>query len=684
MRSAGAIIRDQSIGASMEYRRDIDGLRAVAVLAVVFFHAKVPGFSGGFVGVDVFFVISGYLITGLILSDIAARRFSLLNFYQRRIKRIVPALLVVYLASSVLATLLMLPSDIRDFARTLGTSALFVSNIDFYQQAGYFEAPSELKPLLHTWSLSIEEQFYLVWPLTCAVLATTMRRFRQLAALAWTAGAASLVAWLALTYYGQGNAAFFLTPSRVWELMLGAVLALSHGRRPIAPTTAETLAAVGALLIVIAVSAPLQSHPLAACLALPACAGAAMLILSGIDRWTLVSRLLSLSPMVGIGLISYSLYLWHWPLLTFGRYHLDRPLHWDEIAVILGLSLLAAVVSYRLVERPLRRMTAFRAGHVVAAGALCLVAVALASNRMEKDRGWALHLDPAIRHLDATARSRNIHQSKCFGQTGDFGTDAACTFGRRAPGASFDLAVFGDSHANHYVPAISVLAEAAGVSGRHITLGACPALLGSFEIDSQFGSRARCPALPEAMVRFVEQNPGLRLVVLAQAWSQYAGKLLFTEGGRRWTIYLLGTRDDERSESRSSEILRRSLEQTLDYFESKGIQVLLLGEVPPLARDPVRCIANAIRQHRPHDACGRARSEVQRVIGETEALLASLARGRKNVFFFSPSDAMCDQQWCNVELDGVYMYRDDGHLNKIGAERLAQAMRLPERLLAEQ
>jgi peptidoglycan/LPS O-acetylase OafA/YrhL len=140
----------------MTYRRDIDGLRAVAVLLVLFFHAKLAGFAGGFVGVDVFFVISGYLITGLIVSDIAAGRFSFLQFYYRRIKRIVPALVVVYLASAVLATLLMLPSDIREFANTLSASALFVSNFLFYQQAGYFDAPSDLRPLLHTWSLSIE------------------------------------------------------------------------------------------------------------------------------------------------------------------------------------------------------------------------------------------------------------------------------------------------------------------------------------------------------------------------------------------------------------------------------------------------------------------------------------------------------------------------------------------------
>jgi peptidoglycan/LPS O-acetylase OafA/YrhL len=662
----------------MAYRRDIDGLRAVAVLAVVLFHAKVPGFSGGFVGVDVFFVISGYLITGLIFSDIVAGRFSFLGFYYRRIKRIVPALVVVYLASAVLATVLMLPGDIRTFASTLIASTLFVSNIALWQQGGYFDAPAELQPLLHTWSLSIEEQFYLVWPALCVLIAAS--RLRWLSRLAWIAAAVSLVAWIGMISFERGSAAFFLAPFRIWELMLGAGLALMlPARRPVAPLRAEIMAAAGALMVVGAVCAPLQSHALESFLALPACIGAVLLIFSGSGGQTAAARLLSTSPMVGIGLISYSLYLWHWPLLSFARYYFDRPLQWDEVASLLALSLVAAIVTYRLVEQPVRRMTAFRPQRVVATGLLCLAAFAVASYRMERDRGWALNLDPAIRQLDATARSQSTHQQRCFAE-GAFASDEACTFGHARRSGSFDLAMFGDSHAHHYAPAISLLAKAAGLSGRQFTIPACPALLGSFEVHSPYGTRAICLSLREAMVRFVEQNPRLRLVVLAQSWSTYTGKEIIAQEGRK-IMHLVASRGDERSERRSSEILRRSLEETLDFFAAKDIPVLLLGEVPPLGRDPVRCMAGAIKQNRPHNTCGRDIAEVSRIVGETNALLAELARTRRNVFFFSPSDAMCEQGWCHAVIDGIFMYRDATHLNRLGAERLAQAMRLPPRFV---
>lgn len=664
----------------MAYRRDIDGLRAVAVLAVVLFHAKVPGFSGGFVGVDVFFVISGYLITGLIFSDIVAGRFSFLGFYYRRIKRIVPALVVVYLASAVLATVLMLPGDIRTFAGTLIASTLFVSNVVLYQQGGYFDAPAELQPLLHTWSLSIEEQFYLVWPAVCVLVASSRQRW--LSRLAWTAAAVSLAAWTAMICFEMGSAAFFLTPFRVWELMLGAGLALMlPARRPVHPLRAEIMAAAGALMIVGSVCAPLQSHAVENFLALPACVGTVLMIFSGAGRQTAAVRLLSTSPMVGIGLISYSLYLWHWPLLSFARYYFDRPLQWDEVASLLVLSLIAAIVTYRLVEQPLRHMTAFRPQRVVATGLLCLAAFAVASYRMERDRGWALNLDPAIRQLDATARSKHINATRCIGPDAVIGNDEECAFGHPPRAGSFDLAIFGDSHANHYVPAISLLAKAAGLSGREITIPACPALLGRFEVRETFGTRVRCPSLREAMVRFAEQNPRLRLVVLAQSWSMYTGNELIVQEGRK-IVHLVASREDEHSERRSSEILRRSLEETLDFFAAKGIPVLLLGEVPPLGRDPVRCLASAIKQNRPHDTCGRDIREVSRIVGETNALLAELARTRRNVFFFSPSDAMCHEGWCNPVIDGIFMYRDATHLNKMGAERLAQVMRLPPQLAA--
>jgi len=353
----------------MEYREDIDGLRAIAVLAVVLFHAKMPGFSGGFVRVDVFFVISGYLITGLIAHDHANGRFAFSTFYFRRIRRIVPALLCVYAASMLLAALLMLPGDMRTFGQSLTSSALFYANHFFYSQSGYFGGPSDLKPLLHTWSLSIEEQFYLVWPLLFLVLARWRAGWVQY--FVWTAAAISLAASEIMVGRDR-QAAFFLAPFRTCELLLGAALALLPRRPRMSPGLAELASRAGLVMIVTSVVLLDETEAFPGLLAVPPCLGAALLVFTGMDQRPAVNRLLSTPPAVTIGRISYPLYLWHWPLLAFARYHLDRPLQWEEIGGLLGVSLLAACATYRCVEQPARSITLARAPHVVAAGVLSL------------------------------------------------------------------------------------------------------------------------------------------------------------------------------------------------------------------------------------------------------------------------------------------------------------------------
>jgi peptidoglycan/LPS O-acetylase OafA/YrhL len=274
----------------MEHRRDIDGLRAVAVLAVVFFHAKLPGFSGGFVGVDVFFVISGYLITGLIARDYQTGRFSFATFYFRRIKRIVPALLCVYVASTLVAVVLMLPSDMVEFGQSLIASAAFVSNHFFYKLADYFGGQSELKPLLHTWSLSIEEQFYLVWPVTFLLLSRW--RILRLSSIIGIACAASLAA-SAITVSYHKEAAFFLAPYRAWELLLGAWLALLSSPPMISARRAELSTLIGLAMIVASVVLLDEGQKYPGLLALPACLGTALLILVGAEQRPTVTRLLS-------------------------------------------------------------------------------------------------------------------------------------------------------------------------------------------------------------------------------------------------------------------------------------------------------------------------------------------------------------------------------------------------------
>jgi len=652
----------------MEYRKDIDGLRAVAVLAVVLFHAKVPGFPGGFVGVDVFFVVSGYLITSLITHDCANGRLSFSNFYFRRMRRIVPALLCVYAASMLLAALLMLPSDMRMFARSLTSSALFYSNHFFYNQSGYFGGQSDLKPLLHTWSLSIEEQFYLVWPLLFLLLARWRRGW--LPYCVGILGALSLVA-SAMLVRQHKEAAFFLAPLRAWELLLGVSLALLPRPSRMSGGGAQLSAGLGLTLIIASIVLLDENQPFPGLLALPACLGTAMLIRAGMHDAPLVTRMLSLRPAVAVGLISYSLYLWHWPLLALARYRFDRPLRWTELAAIVGASLLAAIAAYRYVEQPARNITSARTPQILAAGLLSLGLFAFIGNA---SRGWTFNLDPEIERLDAAIKSENPLRRSCSGPKNIFRDDEACTFGHSRMMGSYDMAIFGDSHANHYTPTMSLLAQQAGLSGRQITVGGCLALLGYHQVVSRHASEGDCQSLREAMIHFVRQNPRLQIAVLAHHWSRYAGKPIYDD---EETIYVVASSDDERSHRRSLQVLRQSLEQTIEFFVQRGIHVVLLGEVPLFARDPTKCIAAAFRQGRSAETCRRPVQEVREQLAIMNNLLSELATRHVGVSFVSPLDAMCDELWCSPVADGIYLYRDRSHLNRLGAEHLSHGMRVP-------
>jgi peptidoglycan/LPS O-acetylase OafA/YrhL len=655
----------------MEYRKDIDGLRAVAVLAVVFFHGRLPGFSGGFVGVDVFFVISGFLITGLIAEDCKAGRFSFATFYFRRVRRILPALLCIYFAATALAALLMMPSDMAEFGRSLVSSAAFVSNHFFYHLADYFGGPSEQKPLLHTWSLSIEEQFYLVWPPLLLILARW--RARWLPYGVGIVGALSLAA-SALMVHHHKEAAFFLAPFRAWELLLGASLALLPRHPRMSWRSAQIAAGLGLSLILASIALLDERQSFPGLLALPACLGTAMLILAGMHEAPLVTRVLSVRPAVAIGLISYSLYLWHWPLLALARYHLDRPLRWTELTAIVGASLLAAIATYRYVEQPARHLRLPLASRLVAAGALSLGAVALIGHQIDKSRGWTFNLDPEIRRLDRISRTKNKYRNSCSGVRTLARTDDACTFGPPRRSGSYDMVIIGDSHADHYTPTMSVLAQQAGLSGRQVSAGRCLVLLGYYEITGTAAQQAACRALRDGMARFVDDNPRLQLAVLAHHWSSYAGQTIWEDVE---PIYLLGSKGDQTSAQRSLEVLRQSLEQTIDFLTTRGIQVLLMGEVPLYDRDPIKCVTAAIKQGLGAQGCRISAKAVQDRIGATNRMLAELAEHRDNVSFFSPLATLCDDVWCSPVLDDVYLYRDRMHLNRIGAEYLARSVRLP-------
>lgn len=340
----------------MKYRREIDGLRAIAVLPVILFHAGLSIFSGGFVGVDVFFVISGYLITTIILAEMEQGKFSIVNFYERRARRILPVLFFVMLLTIFGAWHFLPPSDMKDFAQSLVAVCVFASNILFWQKSGYFDTSTELKPLLHTWSLAVEEQYYVIFPL---VLLLTWRFGRR--SIVVVLASAGLIS-LGLAQWGSirmPTAAFYLLPARGWELLVGALAAFylsNEARRPAGRVTSELGAITGLLLIMYAIFFYDKHTPFPGFYALVPTLGAALIILFAHQN-TIIGKLIGTPVLVGIGVISYSAYLWHQPLFAFGRHGGLTEIDQTAFLLLTVVSLGLAYLSWRFIEQPFRDKT---------------------------------------------------------------------------------------------------------------------------------------------------------------------------------------------------------------------------------------------------------------------------------------------------------------------------------------
>jgi peptidoglycan/LPS O-acetylase OafA/YrhL len=361
------------------YRNDIDGLRSIAVLSVIFFHFAifVPDAShwiaiapGGFIGVDVFFVISGYLITNTIYGDITAGRYRITEFYNRRIRRIFPALFVVLLFCIAVAFFLRFPLETANIGKAVVASIFFVSNLLFYKSYDYFDQRLEANPLVHTWSLSVEEQFYLVFPLLIFALRRCSNASRVTVLLAMAFASLIYSQWTAMS---EPEAAFYLVRSRAWELLIGALLATDVIPELRRQWHSELIAFLGLLLIIVSVECMKESTPFPGLAALPPCLGAAAIIHSGATMSTFTGRFLAIPPLRFIGLISYSLYLWHWPIIVFYRY-LREPTNKDKLLLVLMCIVLAAI-SWRVIEQPFRQRARLGAcATVVVGGASMIVA----------------------------------------------------------------------------------------------------------------------------------------------------------------------------------------------------------------------------------------------------------------------------------------------------------------------
>lgn len=481
----------------MKHRADIDGLRAIAVLPITFFHAGIPGFAGGFVGVDIFFVISGFLITGILVRDLEAGRFSYSDFYERRLRRIFPALIVMLAASLVAAYFLILPSEARSFGKSVIGAIVFIANIVFYREAGYFDDSAEEKPLLHTWSLGVEEQFYIVFPIILFVLMKYLPRYRGAAMMGLAA--VSLGLCVALTPRNP-DAAFYLIPTRAWELLAGSLLALGYGPRIAQGPVREGVALGGLALILASIFLFGSDMAFPGYVAIAPVLGSALVI--GYAQGTLVERVLSIKPFVFVGLISYSLYLWHWPIIVFGNKASTGEAGIGIAIVYVAVSLIAGYLSYRFVETPFRNRSRFTrpwifAGSLASAGTL----LALTGAGLSVDLGQRQFSRQMIM-FDRAREDVSPHRVRCHPSSGLAAPEDACVLGD----ATATTAVWGDSHGVELAYAL----YRQGHAIRSMTYSSCPPM-----IDAEVEDVPDCAAHNRLVLNYLLNRPDIKNIVIA-------------------------------------------------------------------------------------------------------------------------------------------------------------------------
>lgn len=652
----------------MRYRRDIDGLRAIAISPVVLLHAGIPGFSGGFVGVDIFFVISGFLITGLNLPKLESGTFSLVDFYDGRIRRIFPALISVYTFCLVAGLVISMPIDLKDLSKSLTSSAFFVSNIHFYQSVGYFDAPSLTKPLLHSWSLSVEEQFYVIWPIALIALWRFVKPPRRLPILAL---AFTLSLLHAEWEIGRGNAAaaFYLLPGRAWELLAGAMLAIMIPHMRIGPRFAEILAVSGVGLIVAAVVGLSEAQDFPGLNAAIPCVGALLLIIAGHQWNTAVTQLISSRAFVFVGMISYSLYLWHWPLFAYWQLAFDRAPRIGEASALIGLSVLVAALSWRFIEQPFRRRPATPSRTMYAGVGAMFVFVA-AGVAISSARGLPQRFDGEVAELFASA-ARGL-EKRCAGdeKAGPY-RRAACPIGTPMQSPSYDVALVGDSHAWHYGPALDAVLKDEHLSGRMVSRFGCTPFNGVRAIQ---GDRelTKCMHFADELAAFLAENKGVKLIVIALRWDFYTQDVR-SEAIGKTPVRLIDDVDRTPGDAEASRrVLERALRRLVASLVADGKQVLLIGQVPPYPRSPVNCVARAIHHGSAVSRCFAPAPEVRRRLEFSNNLLVRLAAESDAVHAYLPTDTLCDDKLCSLFLNGIFLYRDDDHLNPTGAKQFAE------------
>jgi peptidoglycan/LPS O-acetylase OafA/YrhL len=629
------------------FRPEIAGLRAIAVAGVVLCHLNLSMFAGGFVGVDIFFVISGYLISRGILDGLQRGSFSLLDFYVRRARRILPALIFTVVGSFVAGALWLSPDLFRALAKESTHALLSISNIQYWRESRqYFAATSEQLPLLHCWSLSVEEQFYLIWPAFLIWIRNSRRIFLYISLVAVLSFVACLI-----EFPRDPQAAFFLMPFRIFEFSVGALVLPIERRVKLTDLAAEALGMAGAIAIVVSLLCFSAATPLPGAGSLLPCLGAGAVILAG--SRPLAARLLALPPVQGLGAISYSLYLCHWPILFFARYVLGPEAMTPAVyAFLVATMVLVAIFMYRCIEQPFRKSAPLSAFATLkpllryAAFVALLVGVTYVTFRQD---GWPARLPAAAIEL---GKLQSFALAPCDA------LPERCIFGDRQ--APLGVELVGDSFAHQYVAAFDPLLKRLRLRGETTVIGGCPILVGIVPKDDP---NKRCGAKRDEIL--AQLQPTATNIVLGQYWNLYSEEKVVSSYPRN---------DLPAGRERTMAQLQSSLEATIELLRRSGRHFLLIGEQVSnnCAIDKTRLMPGPL-WHAPQAPCALVDRDT--AIRSGAALNAMLERVRakwpEQVRLLLPVDYLCDAQ-CPVVKDGAWLYIDGGHLSVAGAQYLEQ------------
>ncbi len=646
----------------VKYRPDIDGLRAIAVLAVLIYHAGFKFLPGGFMGVDIFFVISGYLITSFIVADIKDRTFSMVGFWERRARRILPPLFAVVAATLIAGWFIFLPFDYVQLAKEMASQAAFGSNILFMMQGGYFADSDQFKALLHTWSLAVEEQFYLFFPIGMALFARFVSK--KFFYLLLPAAVISFV--LCVIVVGiSDRIAFYSLPFRGWELLAGAIVAVSQSPTALKASLREILSALGLIMIAAALLFYRTSIAFPGYVGLLPVIGTALIIWGNGAGMTATGKALAIKPMVAVGLISYSLYLWHWPILVYARYIPIYEFNAGIALACIAAAFVLSILTWRYVEQPIRKKQIFPTRKNISLFSLVgLLIMAGLGAVIIIGKGLPQRFDDAVIAYASGKQDENPHREECDQPNlSAIEQSKVCQTNPSAGKPTFIM--WGDSIGDAIAPAFYSLSQKEGRNGYVVTGHGCVPILEAKAPRSFNGFD--CTKSNKAIFDLIIREK-IKTLYLIGSWGNWLRpeQITFPDNDAWYNA----------DKDRFNNITMAALQRMIDKLQEEGVKVYVVINPPPTPApiDPPRQLA---LESRFGVTSGKAFTPIENYLSNRKDGIDTFRSlsGDADVTYIDPKPYLCDTEKCPLGRDGRSLYFNPGHLTAYGAHSLEPLIR---------